>query len=113
MAKLYTKEQFWKIYQKLPQELKDALFAEETGDNIYETCKRNDIEESLGTIVDYVGAVLIGLLPPEDFQEVLEKELTITKDKAKRITQEINRLIFYPVKSDLEQLYRPEITPVE
>ena len=41
MEEKYTKEQFWKLYETLPQELKDTLFAEETGDDIYNICKRN------------------------------------------------------------------------
>ncbi|PIU16610.1 hypothetical protein COT20_00025 [bacterium (Candidatus Gribaldobacteria) CG08_land_8_20_14_0_20_39_15] len=111
MVKKYTSEQFWKLYEKLPQELKDALFAEETGDNIYETCKRNGVEEHLDQIVEYVGQVLVGVLPPDDFQESLEKELRLEKEVAKKVAQEINRFIFYPVKSSLEELYKIEIAP--
>jgi len=113
MAKKYTSEQFWKLYEKLPQELKDALFAEETGNNIYESCKRNGVEENLEEIVDYVGQVLVGVLPPEDFQETLERELKLRKEVAKKVAQEINRFIFYPVKPALEELYKIEIKPTE
>ena len=109
MSKKYTSKQFWELYEKLPQELKDALFAEETGHNIYETCKRNEIEENLSEIVDYVGQVLVGVLLPEEFQEVLEKELKLKKAVAKKIAHEINRFIFYPVKPALEKLYQLEI----
>jgi len=111
MPKKYTSEQFWKLYEKLPQELKDALFAEETGNNIYDICKRNEIEENLEQIVDYVGQVLVGVLPPEELQGVLEKELKLEKEIAKKVAQEINRFIFYPVKSSLEELYKIEIAP--
>jgi len=111
MAKQYNKEQFWKLYEKLPQELKDALFAEETGDNIYNTCKRNEVLNNLDQIVDYVGQVLLGVLPPEELQEVLEKELKLKQEVAKKVVREINRFIFYPVKSSLEELYKVEITP--
>ena len=113
MAEKYTKEQFWKLYEKLPQELKDALFAEETGDNIYDVCKRNEVEEHLGEIVDYVGQVLVGVLAPEDFQNTLEKELNLEERVAKKVAQEINRFIFYPVKPTLEQLYQSEIISTE
>jgi hypothetical protein len=114
MLKNYTPEQFWKLYEKLPQELKDALFAEETGNNIYEICKRNEVEENLGEIVDLVGQVLLGLLPPNEFQETLEKELKLERERAKKISQEIYRFIFYPVKSSLEELYKIEIvTPAQ
>lgn len=107
----YTSEQFWKLYKDLPQELKDALFAEEVGDNILNTCKRNKIPEKLDLTVEYVGRALIGLLSPDDFQEALETELGLKKAVAKRVNQEINRFIFYPVKSRLEELYRIEIAP--
>lgn len=111
MAEKYTREQFWKLYQRLPQKLKDTLFAEETGNSIYEICKRNKIERNLGQIVDYVGQVLLGILPPSDFQETLEKELKLEKEVAKRVAQEVNRFIFYPVKSSLEELYKTPIAP--
>lgn len=111
MAKKYTSEQFWKLYKKLPQELKDALFDEETGNNIYEICKRNEIAENLGEVVEYVGQVLVGVLPPDEFQETLEKELKIEEDTAKKVVREINRFIFYPVKPLLEELYKIEIAP--
>ena len=107
----YTSEQFWELYEKLPQELKDALFAEETGNNIFEICKRNKIEDNLDQIVEYVGQVLVGVLPPEDFQENLEKELKLKKDIAKKVSQEINRFILYPVRPALEQLYKIELAP--
>ncbi len=111
MPKKYTQEQFWELYEKLPQELKDALFAEETGNNISEICKKNGAEKNLEAIVDFVGQVLIGVLAPEDFQENLEKEMGFKKETAKKIAQEINRFIFYPVKPALEQLFKIEITP--
>jgi len=60
-----------------------------------------------------VGRVLIGILPPDDFQETLEKELKIEKDLAKRITHEINRFIFAPVKESLSEVYKIKITAPE
>ncbi len=111
MLEKYTPEQFWKLYQKLPQDLKDVLFAEETGNNIYEICKRNEIEENLEAIVDLIGQVLLGLLPPNEFQETLEKELKLEREVAKKVNHEINRFIFYPVKASLEELYKMPLTP--
>ena len=113
MVQKYTSEQFWKLYEKLPQELKDTLFAEETGNNIYEICRKNGVAENLDEIVDYVGQVLVGVLPLEEFQASLEAELKLEKEVAKKVAQEINRFIFYPVKPVLEQLYKMEVTPTE
>lgn len=109
MLKKYTSEQFWKLYEKLPQELKDALFSDETGNNIYEVCQRNEVGENLEDIVDLVGQVLTGVLAPDDFQGILEKELKLEKEIAKKTAQEINRFIFYPVRTELEKLYQTKV----
>ena len=106
MTQQYNSERFWKLYEGLSQELKDTLFAEETGKNIYDVCDRNGVLEKLREVVDYVGRVLVGILPPEDFRGILESKLKLKKDIAKKVTQEINRLIFYPVKPALEELYK-------
>ena len=111
MPEKYIREQFWKIYKKLPQELKDALFAEETGNAIYDVCKRNNILKKLDKIVDFVGKVLMGFLSPDEFQETLEKELKLKKEVAKKVSREINWSIFYPVRTELEKLYKIEIAP--
>jgi len=112
MPKKYTPEQFWKLYEKLPQELKDALFAEETGNNIYEICERNGISENLDQIVEYVGQVLIGVLTLDEFRQTLEKELELDPEVAKKVYQEIFRFILYPVKANLEELYKIEMAPI-
>jgi hypothetical protein len=112
MVEEYTKEQFWKLYEKLPQELKDALFAEETGNNVHDICERNGILEKLDQIVEYVGQVLLGFLPLDEFRKTLEKQLELEPEIAKKVYQEIFRFIFYPVKASLEELYKIEIAPI-
>lgn len=106
MSKNYTQEQLWKLYEKLPQELQEAVFSVETADNIWNVCEKNNVNE-VSKVAKFVGYVLLGVLPIEEFQKTLE-ELGIEKEAAKKISQEINRFIFYPIKSALEQLYKIE-----
>jgi hypothetical protein len=113
MLEEYSKEQIWKIYEKLPSELKEAIFSEETADSIWDICSRNGIEdERISAIAKYTGRVLMGLLSPNDLEDALKKELKVEKEAAKKISQEINRFILYPVKARLEELYKIEIAPV-
>jgi hypothetical protein len=100
----YTQEQLWKSFEKLPEELKTAVFSNETADIIWNTCDKNDIQE-VPKVAEKVGYVLMGIIPPEDFQKTLEKEIQIEKEKSKKAAYEINRLIFYPVKTALESLF--------
>ena len=112
MPKQYTNEEFWKLYEKLPKELQEVIFSEETAEHIGNTCERYDIkEETISEIAEQVGNVLLGILPPDEFQKTLETELKLEPDIAKRMAQDISRFIFYPVKTDLEELYKVEIAP--
>ena len=111
MPKEYTREQFLKLYKNLPFELQEALSSEETSNNIYDICKKYNLDEEIEEFVEYVGQVLIGVLPPEEFQGALEKELKLKKDVAKKVFQEIHRFVFFPVKENLAALYGKEIIP--
>ena len=94
MPEEYTKEQFWKLYEKLPQELKEAIFSEETADSIWDICSKNGIDdERVSEVARYTGRVLMGLLPPDELEETLEKELKLQKGVAKKVNQEIKKLV--------------------
>jgi len=107
MLKEYTREQLQKLYKELPEELQDAIYSEKTADSIYDICERNDIEEK-SIVAKLVGRVFLGLIPPDEFQQILTKELKIGELVAKEVTREITRFIFYPVKPLLEQLHKTE-----
>lgn len=110
MPKEYTKEEFWKLYEKLPEELQEAIFSSETTERIYEICKRYEVEK-VSEVAKYAGYVLLGVLTPEEFKEILEKELKLDPETTKKVDREIFRFIFFPVKSLLEKIYKIEIAP--
>lgn len=106
----YTPEQLWPLYEKLPKDLQEEIFAPKTADTIYDICTRNGLEEEkISEVAKYTGYVLLGLLPPDEFEKTLKSELKLKNDLAKKISLEINRFIFFPVKESLEALYKIEI----
>ena len=105
-------KEFFKLYEKLPEELQDLISSTEMGDSLENICTQYDVLSYLYEVNDYVGNVLLGLLPPNEFEETLQKGLSIEKNKAKKITREVNRFVFYPVKSLLEDMYNIELAPV-
>ncbi len=105
-------EKFWELYKNLSPELKEALSGPKTGNDVFDICQRNGISDKTEEIVDCLSLVLIGLLPPEEFQQVLEKELKISPEIAKRVNQEIYRFILFPIKAHLEVLYKKELISV-
>lgn len=114
MTTKYTPQQIDKALEKLPDELKEAVFSMETADAIWQACTKQKItDERMTKIAEYAGYVLMGLLLPQEFQEKLQKEIKLPKKAAEELGREINRFVFYPVKPALEELYRIEITPSE
>ena len=105
MYRNYTQEEFWKLYKELPKNLQDSLFSEETGNNIEKICRRYDIEDKFSEILNLTGQVLLGLLPVEEFEKVLIRDVNINMSNAREISREVIRFIFFPVKEDLVQVY--------
>ena len=103
----YSRQQLWKLFETLPQDLKDALLSEDTANTIREISQRYGIkEEELPRFAALVGDILMGLLPPEEFSKTLERELKIDKEKAEKISREVNRFILFPVKDSLAEFYK-------
>ncbi|MFH1423412.1 MAG: hypothetical protein ABIG29_00440 [Candidatus Nealsonbacteria bacterium] len=106
-----TPEKLWELFQKLPQELKSLIFSEESARNIQDICEKNTIkdEKTISAITNYVGYVLHGVLTVKTLRSVLEKEANLEREVAEKITQDLTRVIFLPVKTSLEQLYGPDV----
>ena len=100
----YNQEEMWKIYEKLPEELKEAVFSAENAEHTFSICERHGIDEC-SKVASLIGLVLMGVMLPRDFETALVKDLGVDSDTAQRVTQEVNRFIFYPVKQELEQLH--------
>lgn len=107
----YPKEQLQQLYINLPKDLQEAIFSEENTRNLREICLKNGVrdEDIIFEVTKNLGYVFLGLLPPNELQDVLEKELNLEKAKTEQIASEISRFIFLPVKNSLEALYNIEI----
>lgn len=104
----YSQEELWSLYKKLPEDLRYAIFAPETATNIDKIAGRYDIEQ-VSELARYVGRVLMGLLPPPEFKKLISKDLDADENTARKIFQEINAFIFYPVRESLNHLYETTI----
>ena len=97
-------EKIWALYDKLPKELQEYIFSEEFENKITDVCIKNKIEDDVA-IVSISQNVLLGILPPEKFQEEVIGILKLDADIAKKITDEINKIIFAPLGGSLDELY--------
>lgn len=101
------KDFFWKTYETLPDNIKEALFAEENFNIVSEICEKNGLtdEEIKSQIMKYVGKTLMGLLPIKEFPIILELELDLDTEKARNISWDIDSRIFSHLRISLNKLY--------
>jgi len=103
-----TKEQqkFLEEYKKLPEELKESASSEETSSVISDISIKNDLDDSkIEGLVFFVRDVLMGKISLNNAEDELEKLGLNHED-----FQELNRKIFFPVKSSLEGLTNKDVT---
>ena len=112
MPEEYPKEELQKIYEALPKDLKEAMFSDEVADNISDICAANGLEEEKSPeVAKFVADVFLGLLSPNEVEKTLKEKLMLEGDLSKKISQEITRLVFFPLKTRLEALYKIKIIP--
>jgi len=105
------KDFFWKTYEKLPDNIKEALFSEENFNIVSEICEKNGItdEEIKSQLMKYVGKTLMGLLPIKEFPIVLELELNLETEQARNISWDIDSRIFSHLRISLNKLYTQNV----
>lgn len=104
---LYPTEQTDELFDKLAPELRAAIFSEDNAELISQIAKRYKIaDEQIPQFAILVGNILLGLLSPDNFPKALEQELKIPGEQTAFISQEVNRLILYPVKDKLTDFYK-------
>lgn len=108
MYRRYTSKEFWELYETLPDNLQKMLLDEGVGGNVEKICKRYDIENKYFDILNLVTQTLLGLLPVEEFKKILIRDVGLSISISEKVSQEIVRFIFFPVKKELVELYGAE-----
>ena len=98
-------KKFSDVFKNLPEDLRGAVYAQETGEDVEAICDRNKIPEQFDYMIDGILSVYMGSLKPEDFFAGLEKRLE-GRVSVKQIELEINKFLISPYKNSLEQLYK-------
>jgi len=101
----YSREQILELYKTLPEDLKHALDSDKAINTLEDLSVKHKLSNEQAEIfIDAVNEVILGILPPNEFQQKLETA-KISKQIAKNINTVVTRFIFYPVKDSLNALY--------
>lgn len=103
------RKQFSELFQKLPEDLQDAVYAGETGESAEAICERNKIPELFSFLIDRVLSVYLGIMPPDKFWEEVGQR-TEGKNGIKQINYEIDHFLIAPHKESIEKIYSGQNT---
>jgi len=104
-----SREQFLELYNDLPQELRDAMSSERTinaTERLIEEYELSDDHSS--ALIEVIGHTLLGVSPPSECGQRLIKA-GISKKKSEEISQAVNRVIFFPARRILGELYQENV----
>jgi len=105
MTKL-TPQQLKEIYQKLPEDLKEAIFSVKSAEVIQAVGKKYNLAvDKTGELADETGLVMLGLTHPRDFISNLAQRLGVDKETARKIAEEVNTQIFATVRESLKKIH--------
>lgn len=106
MRPTYTQDQIEERYQKLPDALKQALFAPDVAEKMFAIGKKYGLTiEKIGLAADEVGAVILGFTKPNNFVGYFADALGIESAKAGEIASDINHEILYPLREELKKTH--------
>jgi len=97
-------EKVKEIYNRYPQEIKEALFSFENSTIIRETAAKFKIDGSI--LAQEVGFVLLGAAEPNEMIERWQKIFSLSSYQAGALFREINRYIFFPLRREIAKAYQ-------
>lgn len=102
----YTQEQLREKYNKLPEELKDAIFSEDVARAIRNISQKYKLPiDKTGELASEVGDVFLGITHPRDFTGNLAQRLRTDQLTTRNIAEDVNKEIFSPVRESLKKLH--------
>jgi hypothetical protein len=101
---------FDELFQKLPEDLQDAIYAQANSENIQKICERNNMPQLLDFMVRGIKNIYLGALSPNDFFAALKTEME-GKGGIRQVTTEINNFLLFPYKESIEKIYNLQCQP--
>ncbi len=102
----YTYEELSERLEKLPEDLREAIFGVETSQTLQDVGKKYSLHiDKLAELVNETGLVIVGITHPKDFIPHLVERLGVDKLTARNIAEDVNRQIFQKVRESLKKIH--------
>lgn len=99
-------QSFLDRYDKLPPEIREALFSAATADKVFEIGKKHGLLiDKVGILSSEIGMLMIGITHPREFVGSLSISLNLSANDARKIAHDINMEILAPLHDHLLKLH--------
>ncbi|MFA5987625.1 MAG: hypothetical protein WC797_03180 [Candidatus Paceibacterota bacterium] len=100
-----TSEQVNNRFDKLPEDLKDAILSVDTANIMLTVGQGHQLHvDQIGEMADEAGLVLMGFTPPTQFVGNISRRLKVDRLVANEIANDINEKLFVKVRDSLKKI---------
>ncbi|MEJ0001702.1 MAG: hypothetical protein WDN09_00730 [bacterium] len=104
-----TQKKIKEKFDSLPEAIKETIMSSRYQDDLIEVGQKYQLStEQLGLLERETTLVLMGLTPPDEFAEELQRELAIDNVRIGQMIEDIGQKVFMPLKTLLKIMYTPE-----
>ncbi len=102
----YPKEKILETFEKLPEDVREAMFSVDTAMVIQEIRQKHKLMiDKMGELADETGLVMLGFTHPKDYIPHLTERLAVSREVAKEIAEEVNSRVFFSVRERLKKIH--------
>jgi hypothetical protein len=101
----YTKEQLWDFYEKLPDDLQEAVFSEEIGQVCRDLAQKSGFPNHETKLLRLLGYHLLGTLPRGKFKDRIKQDLQLNDQSTEMLFREVSQVILEPYRRSLDEIY--------
>lgn len=103
-----SQEQLKEKYNKLPEDVKNAIFSAGVEKALTEIGEKNNLHiDKIGELMEEVDLVMLGVTNPKDFIRNLYGRLGIEdKEQVRRIAHEVNEQVFQKIRESLKTVHQ-------
>lgn len=96
-------------FAQLPKVIRDAITSADVEKHLRELATTHKLHlDQWEALENEVMMVLFGVNPIDQLQNNIKKQVSVTDDVAKALTEDISKTVFGPIRSELEQALEPQ-----
>lgn len=102
----YSKEQIEQYFLNLPPDVQDVMSSATVGEELMKIAQKHSLHiDTIDMLYEEVGKIMLGINHPRDFIRNLQKTIGLSPDAARAIAEDINELIFKPIRESLKKVH--------